>query len=210
MERRALGGSCNIETRADGSRVLVGYAAVFYRDGDPGTEYALWRGAVERVAPTAFDRALSRPDDVRGTVNHSPQHILGRTASGTMRLSKDARGLRYEIDIPDTQAGRDIDESVSRGDVTGSSFSFAVDGELWQRDDENNREIRILTDVRLYDVGPVTFPAYEGTSAGVRAEGDAKDAEVSHQKWRADASRKERAVQVAMRLVELDADGTGA
>ncbi|GAF69242.1 unnamed protein product, partial [marine sediment metagenome] len=149
--------------------MLVGYAAVFYRKGDPATEYELWDGVVERVMPGAFDRALREKDDVRGLFNHDRTLLLGRTSSGTMRLSVDQVGLKYAIDVPDTQAGRDVIIVAERGDLSGSSFSFLPDdsgGVLWR--EEEDGDIRELHSVKLYDVGPVTFPAYEGTTAGVR------------------------------------------
>src|SRR5215475_2335681 len=74
----------------------TGFAAVFYKDGDPDTEYQLYPDLVERIAPGAFDRAV-REDDVRGLMNHDPNLLLGRTAAGTLKLSADATGLRYEI-----------------------------------------------------------------------------------------------------------------
>jgi HK97 family phage prohead protease len=203
MERRAGNiGQCRVETRADGSKMIVGYGAVFHRADDPGTEYQLWRGAVERVGRSAFDNALKRPDDVRGLFNHDSDRVLGRTTSGTMRLSVDDRGLRYEIDLPDTQTARDVAASIERGDITGSSFSFSVEGEEWQRDDGRGVEIRTIKDVKLFDVGPVTFPAYQSANTGVRADGDTGEAERSRAIWR----MKEREVNVRMRMLALDAE----
>lgn len=203
MERRAAkAGECRIEARADGGKMLVGYGAVFYRANDPGTEYKLWRGAVERIGRGAFDNALKRKDDVRGLFNHDANQVLGRTGSSTMRLAVDDKGLRYEIDLPDTQTANDVAASIARGDITGSSFSFSVDGEQWQRDAERETEIRTITDVHLYDVGPVTFPAYESSTTGVRADGDTGEAEHSRKQWR----DRERSMEVRLRLLELDTE----
>lgn len=169
MERRSTTSPAGItvETRTNGRRVIVGYAAVFFRGRDPGTEYALGPGIVERIAPVAFDKALSRPDDVRALFNHDADHLLGRTKAGTVRLRTDATGLRYEIDIPDTQLGRDVAQSIRRGDLTGSSFAFKMDASVWSRDAGRGVDIRTVMAVTLYDVGPVTYPAYDGTTTGL-------------------------------------------
>jgi len=160
----------NLETRDEGGApsVISGYAAVFYRDGDPGTEYAFpfWN-AVERIGRHAFDRALSEPHDVRALFNHNENFLLGRTSAGTLRLSVDDIGLKYEADIPDTQTGRDVAESIRRGDLTGSSFAFLITSESWESRD-GEPDLVTIRDVDLFDVGPVTFPAYESSTTGLR------------------------------------------
>lgn len=172
-ERRMTRCGSKIEIREakDSAGVLVGHGAVFYDPNDESTRYLIWDDVEERVAPGAFDRAIREKHDARGLFNHDANHVLGRTASGTMRLSVDARGLRYEIDTPETQSARDVVTVVRRGDVTGSSFSFRVVKDTVTRETRNGRPyyIRTLEDVDLYDVGPVTFPAYEGADAGARA-----------------------------------------
>lgn len=165
MERRSTT-EIGIETREDGKRTITGMGAVFYRKDDPGTEYVLFPGVVERIMPTAFDRALSENDDVRGLYNHEPDNLLGRTSNGTMRLAKNRRGLSYEIDPPDTELGKSVTTLIDRGDINGSSFSFHVTDERWGKEDD--LEVREIRGVKLYDVGPVTFPAYAATSATAR------------------------------------------
>lgn len=175
MERRFINldaATVRTEKRADGSEVIIGYGAVFF-DGSEGSQFRLWDDFIERVMPEAFDNAVKR-DDVRGLFNHDPSHLLGRTKSATMTLSVDKKGLRYEIEAPDTQTGRDVLASIKRGDLSGSSFSFTVDKATWL--EEGDTMIRELRDVTLYDVGPVTFPAYEATTTGVRSKGDADEA----------------------------------
>jgi len=154
---------------AGGQRSLPtihGYAAIFYRAGDRSTQYQLWPGAVERIMPTAFNEALKRGDDVRALFNHDPNLVLGRTKAETLGLAVDQIGLRYEITPIDTSVYRDLVRRLQRGDVDGSSFSFAVEAEEWRV--EGDLEIRELHGVKLFDVGPVTFPAYQATSSGVR------------------------------------------
>lgn len=190
IERADFPGTVRIEKRADGKPQIVGYGAVFYRADEPGTEYELWRNAVERVDQRAFANALQRPDDVRGLFNHDPNFVLGRSSAGTMTLSVDNRGLRYVIDPPDTQQARDVMASIERGDISGSSFSFSVNKETWTSCDDGS-EVRTIEDVTLYDVGPVTFPAYEATSTGMRGKaiGEHAEARRAYDGWKRAAYR---------------------
>lgn len=193
-ERRFIGcGPSQIEVRkvADRPTTLSGYAAVFYRADDPGTEYELWDGAVERIMPGAFDAAVAG-DDVRALFNHDPNHLLGRTKSGTLRLSVDSVGLRYDVDLPDTQAGRDTATSAERSDLSGSSFGFAIrsGGARWRR--EGNIEVRELLGLQLFDVSPVTYPAYKATSVAVRSE----DVGAIREEWQAEQAEAEAATVI--------------
>lgn len=154
--------------REDGKPTVVqGYGAVFYRADNPGTEYWLFSDLVERIGRSSFDRSLSEKEDVRALFNHDVNQIMGRTAAGTLRLSVDQIGLRYEFDLPDSPNGQNLLQSLERKDVTGSSFSF--DMLKVQYSEENDYFVRETLDVRLYDVGPVTFPAYTAATAGLRA-----------------------------------------
>lgn len=163
-EKRHLSATIEIELRGDAKKpVIRGLAAVYY-DGTEGTEFELWPGMKERIMPGAFDRAV-KEDDVRALFNHDDNIVLGRTKSGTLRLSVDAKGLRYEIEPPESAAS--VIESIRRGDVSGSSFSFRVTDETFlKKDDVRIREIRGVT---LFDVSPVVFPAYTATEADVRS-----------------------------------------
>lgn len=169
IERRNLRqelASITLETRSEGGkRYVEGYAAVFHNSSDPmGTQFEMWDGYIERILPGAFDRA-AREDDCRCLFNHSANFVLGRTKSGTMTLSIDSRGLKYSCEVPDTQWGRDTLISIERGDLSGSSFSFEVLRESMTRDGEV--VYRDILEAKLYDVGPVTFPAYLGTDTSV-------------------------------------------
>ena len=93
--------------------------------------------------------------------------MLGRTISGTATLEVDEKGLRYTCQLPDTSYARDLIELMSRGDVTQSSFAFTIEDESWEERD--GALIRTVNKVaRLYDVSPVTYPAYENSTAGLR------------------------------------------
>lgn len=180
-----------IETRDDGkTSTIVGYGAVFYRADNPGTQYRfdIWgQPIVERVMPGAFDRAV-RSSDVLGLFNHDPDNLLGRTSSGTMRLTVDTVGLRYEIDIPNSDIGKRVAEAIQRRDLTGSSFSFlpAKDGQRFIDGDFNGEKVafRELTDLDIFDTGPVSMPAYTATSAGLRYVMDATEGRAAFDDWR--------------------------
>ena len=205
LERRYTSANrVGIQARADGKPMIVGYASVFYRESDPGTEYALWPGVVERIKPTAFDQAIRR-DDVRGLFNHDPSHILGRNTAGTLRLSVDSVGLRYEIDPPDTAQANAVVEAIRRGDITGSSFGFLPDTTVYRDETRDGKPFTIVEreSVRLFDVSPVTYPAYEAATTGLRAA-DLGDTRREVEAWRASQRRKPRDRDlVRARLIEL-------
>ncbi len=153
MERRAGG-----DLTAAGRR-LVGHAAVFdveTRIGD----------FVEVIRPGAFRASLAAGRDVLALADHDPTRVLARTRSGTLRLQEDARGLAFDLDLPETQAGRDLLALAERGDLGGASFGFRVpkDGERWQG---RRREI---VAAELVEVSIVqAFPAYPETTVAARA-----------------------------------------
>ncbi len=160
LERRSM---VVRELRADvDSRKIEGYAAVFGEETDIGGMFR------EVIRPGAFARAIREEQDVRALWNHNADHVLGRTKAGTLELEEDKRGLWISVDPPDTQFARDLMESIARGDVDQMSFAFRAVKEQWtERKDEPS--LRELVDLDLYDVSPVTFPAYEGTSVGLRS-----------------------------------------
>lgn len=133
------------------STTIVGHAAVY----DTLSENL--GGFQERILPGAFDDVLE--NDVRAFFNHDPNHLLARSSSGTLRLSTDDKGLKYEFDVPDTTTGRDLLVSMKRGDITQSSFAFTVEDDSWETKEGMN--VRTINKVkRLYDVSPVSVPAY--------------------------------------------------
>ena len=131
----------------------------------------------EIIKPGAFDDVLN--DDVRGLFNHDPNYILGRTTAGTLSLSVNERGLVYDITAPETQTIRDLVLApMKRGDINQSSFAFRVarDGEEWYQDDEGVVIREITRFSRLYDVSPVTYPAYQDADSAVRSMNAWKEA----------------------------------
>ena len=150
------------EVRADGERKIGGYAAVFEQLSQP-----LW-GFVEKIAKGAFASSLEQ-DDVRALWSHNTDLVLGRTGNGTLSLREDDHGLAFDLELPDTTLGRDTYESIKRGDVTGVSFGFEVLEDSWQRKEEGAPHIRTLNKVKLYEISPTAFPAYEQTAVAVRS-----------------------------------------
>lgn len=192
-----------IEEREDKPPVIVGYAAVFYNPNDEGTAYRMFDWLEERINSRAFDRSIKEAHDARALFNHDSTNLLGRVKSGTTRLSVDNFGLRYEIDVPDTQVGRDTLTSIKRGDISGSSFAFRATNVVWSTDHRDGAEVEIreIMDLDLGDVGPVTYPAYEATTADTRSVG------VNEQELRSErlkARSNADAVNVNARMVELD------
>lgn len=200
-----------LHKRADGKQVITGYAAVFYDRANPaGTQYPLWEGVVERIMPGAFDVVLKNGGDTRATFNHSANVLLGRSTKGTLRLSVDAVGLLYECDPPDTQAARDLIQNLDREDVDGSSFMFSVRGDggrvVWAEEGvgtESYLEVREIHSIsELLDVGPVTYPAYSGTTAGTRDREllEAELRSIKAERSKALGADDALAAEIAMRL----------
>jgi hypothetical protein len=193
-ERRAWG-VFEIRERDGMLPTLAGYASVFDAPTDLGP-------FDEVVRPRAFRRALKTKQDVRALINHDSNLVLGRSASGTLRMTEDEKGLKVEIDPPDTQYARDLIAVMRRGDVSQMSFAFLPtdDGERVTRDDETGRRLRELTDVDLFDVSVVTYPAYADTSVALRSIEDAERRERSESERRA---REFRSLQLRLALGRL-------
>lgn len=128
------------------------------------------RGFYETIEPGAFAGQLANGSDVRALFNHDPSLLLGRVSAGTLRLTETRDGLANDIDLPDTTAGRDVAALIRRKDITGQSFQFMVSRETWGKMEVGGGSLRTIHEMgSLIDVGPVTFPAYVGTTASVRA-----------------------------------------
>lgn len=138
---------------------IEGYAAVFNALSDD------LGGFREKIIPGAFAESIL-VDDVRALFNHDPNYVLGRNISGTLQLAEDDHGLKISITPPDTQWARDITELIRRGDVDQMSFGFMTITDQWH--EEEGKTIRDLIKVKLFDVSPVTFPAYPQTVVAAR------------------------------------------
>lgn len=161
IERRFVP-MCEIRAdAADGKpKQIVGHVAMF------NVRTPIW-DFEEEIAPGAFAET-AKTDDIRALFNHDPNLVLGRSASKTARFWEDDKGLRMEADPPDTQVGRDMLTLIARGDVSGASFGFQVLDEEW-RSETGKPDVRTLKKVKLFDAGPVTFPAYQQPQVDVRS-----------------------------------------
>lgn len=159
-----------------GPGTLVGYAARFDRLSEPLKDKSAGTGRKfrEKVMRGAFTRTL-RTADVRALFGHDENQVLGRNRASTLRMAEDENGLRVEIDLPDTTAGRDAAVSVARGDITGMSFGFYVPkgGDRWDRSGE--MPIRSLHDIDIDDVSLVAYPAYPDTTVALRSLTEAEE-----------------------------------
>jgi len=194
-----------LRLRSEGNgRKAVGYAAVF----NSWTSLRKGKGydVREVFKPGAFRKALAEGQDVRALFNHDPNNLLGRTSAGTLRLSEDSRGLRVEIDLPDTATGRDVAELVGRGDASQMSLAFLPreGGESVARRTEGGVEITeaTITDVDLFDVSIVTYPAYSSTRVELRG-GEAEGGDFREGL----TDRERRSVDQAEALARLRAVG---
>lgn len=138
------------------TRIVSGYAAVF----NSPTE--LWEGLEETIAPGAFSKTLST-SDVRCLFDHDWGKVLGRTKSGTLRLEEDDRGLKFEVELPNTSIANDLAESLARGDINQCSFGFIPTEETWDYNTEP--ALRTINEVDLFEVSIVSLPAYDDTEA---------------------------------------------
>jgi len=158
-ETRSFPFEAEIRTDGDGERI-VGYAAVFNALSEE------MFGFREIIRRGAFKKTIQE-SDVRALFNHDPNFVLGRNKSGTLTLSEDDKGLRIEIDPPTTQIVRDlVMEPMRRGDIDQMSFGFRAVKDGWTK--ENGKDVRELLEVQLFDISPVTFPAYPQTEVSVR------------------------------------------
>jgi HK97 family phage prohead protease len=171
-EKRFVTGSIEIEQR-DGveSRTISGYAVVFDKFSSilGGKTF----GFREKITRAAFDGV-----DMTGviaTFNHNFDNVLARTDSGSLSLTMDDVGLKYSFESPNTSYGNDLLENVRNGNVKGSSFMFTVRDQRWEYKNGEGTDEREITQVdELFELGPVTVPAYPDTTAAQRSYNDNK------------------------------------
>lgn len=167
IEVRSIVSDLAIRAQEDGkpSRTITGYAAKFDTWSEP--IYGWFKETIDRGAFGKTDMS-----DVIMVFNHDVSGILARSTSGTLKLSVDKVGLRFEFEAPETTLGNDMLELVRRGDISKCSFKFVVETDEWRYADDKNgldydeRTVKAIS--RLYDVSLVTYPAYKDTEASVR------------------------------------------
>lgn len=162
LERRNTAKPVEYRVAQDGPGTLDGYAAVY------GKYSQNLGGFVEVVDADAFRKSLGDAVAVVARYNHDDNHLLGTTEAGTLRLTSDEIGLRYEVDLPNTTSGNDTSVLAKRGDIRYSSFAFHVIEDEWGIT-EQGFPLRTLKQVHLVDVAPVNQPAYKDTSVGLRS-----------------------------------------
>ena len=155
---------CNtteFQTREEDEGLFIeGYFSVF------NTNYEIWSGATESVAPGAFSSTLGK--DIRALVDHETRLVLGRNKSGTLELKEDSHGLWGRVKInPNDGDAMNLYERVKRGDVDQCSFGFQIVKEDTEFREDGSVHWTIR-EVELFEVSVVTFPAYEETSVSAR------------------------------------------
>ncbi len=156
IERRTFA-----EFRAKGRR-LEGYAAKFGNEARIGP-------FVETIASGAFAASLASGADILALADHDAKAVLGRTRSGSLKLSEDETGLAFELDLPATRTADDLLALAERGDLGGMSFAFTVPkgGDIWKG---QRRELR---SVNLHEISVVSaWPAYPDTEVTARSRSD--------------------------------------
>lgn len=155
--------STEFKTRDDnGNLAIEGYFAVF------NSVYQIAPDMSESIAQGAFDNTIS--DDIRALINHDTTLVLGRTKAGTLQLRTDTHGLWGHIDInPNDSDAMNLYNRVQRGDVDQCSFGFDILNE--ETDFREDGSIHwTIKEVKLYEVSPCTFPAYEDTAIAARSK----------------------------------------
>ncbi|MEK5106525.1 HK97 family phage prohead protease [Cytobacillus sp. FSL K6-0129] len=151
----------NVEKRDGENQSLrvSGYAAVFNSKTSIGEYFE------EMISPGAFSRTLSENGDIRALINHNFDKLIGRTKSGTLILSEDERGLKFEIDLPNTTYATDLAVSMARGDINQCSFGFFATEESWDYSIEP--ALRTVNEAELFEISIVSIPAYENTEVAL-------------------------------------------
>lgn len=166
-------GGFEVERREKDSAIHISGYAVLWDD-----ETVIYDTFREKFQRGAFKRTIQNGSDVTSFFNHNPDYVIGRLSSGTLKeLREDARGLYYKVEVPDTSWGKDLVTSIQRGDIYGNSFTFDVPkgGDTWDNSQAAALPLRIVTEARLHEVGPVTMPAYQNTEVAARMRAQYQD-----------------------------------
>jgi HK97 family phage prohead protease len=158
-----------LELRAEGEGKptwIGGYAARFNT-----RSRELVPGLTEIITPGAFSASLAKGRDVRALVSHDNDRLLGRTQVKTLKVWEDDKGLRFEVQMPDTTYATDLLALMKRGDIAGASFGFRVspNGESF-RNEGGGKALRELRAVELFEVSVTGSPAYDATHVSIRVD----------------------------------------
>jgi len=157
----------NIEFRSEPSAdglTLDGYAAVF---NDWSTIHDRAGQFQERIAPGAFKRTLGQRTPIM-QFDHGTHPLIGSIPLGRFTsITEDGHGLKVRARLSDNWLVEPVRDAIRDGGITGMSFKFRVIDEQW--DQRDGADWRTITEVELYEAGPVVSPAYEATTVGVRS-----------------------------------------
>ena len=205
FEKRVIPAN-NLEVRKsdDNKRTISGLGIVY------GQVTRLWDDLYEVIHPGAASKVLGADPDIRSAFNHSPNWILGRTKAGTLELEETKEGVTYRATPPETSWAKDLQESIDRKDIDGSSFTFFVepqDEKITKREDGTYLR-EIFTFGGIGEIGPVSYPAYEGTKAYVdgRSAKDLYDSYTAGLRAQPDAdeiAERQRALSLRRRRLEV-------
>ena len=156
-----------LEIRSNGTlsatgKTLTGYAAVFNSE-------AVLGDFSEVIRQGAFAKSLATGSNICALYQHQGDALLGTTRGGTLQLREDAKGLAFELALPDTSHGKDLAILVGRGDVAGCSFGFRVapGGDRWEQ--RGDTLVRELLNVDLVEITLTSDPAYQDTTVAMRS-----------------------------------------
>lgn len=196
IEKRVIPAEEKIEVRADGDteKRVSGYGIVYDRETE------IFPGYKERIRGGAFTKSIADTGaEIKSFFNHDPDQVLSTTRSEpALKLTENKSGVKFDSPIPPTTYGNDLIINLTRGNVKGASFAFTVnaDGDVW-REDGNGVIHREITSATLYEVGPVTNPAYTQSSAALRS------AESAVEEYRSTEAAEKNKRQVQMNAADL-------
>ena len=162
IEKRAMNSQLKIRENDGGGASIAGLAVPYGKQSEE-----MW-GFREIIAPGAFAASLSGGRDIRCLWSHDAGKPLGRTSNNTLRLRDAPEGLSFDCDLSATSWSMDAREAIKRGDVTGMSFGFIVRKDDWAFVDDTT--VRTVLEADLFEVSPVSFPAYPDSSVEARSE----------------------------------------
>lgn len=170
--------SIGLRAEGDGDqRTLFGHFAVFNK----WTEIRSWEGNfLERFLPGAFTKTIAESRSrMKVLYDHGFDPQLGNKPLGPINdLREDKVGAYYEVSLIDTDYNRGFVIPALDAGLLGASFRFSVVNETWNHDPGKSRHNpkglpeRSVTESKVREFGPVTFPAYEAASAGIRSQAD--------------------------------------
>lgn len=196
-----------VEGEGDAPKKIRGFGVVYNkRSQDLG-------GFVEIIRPGAFKTSLESGKELKSFFNHDPNFVLATTRSEPPLIIRDRPGgIEYEYEIPDTSYGKDLEKNIAARRVVGSSFAFRTIKDNWYED--GSTQVREVLEAELFELGPVTNPAYLPSSVSVRSTKEVYDNFVAETRAREAAeAEKEKARareselrSVEMQIINLEAD----